>query len=120
MGNNTDTDIVDYDKTQVYKNEILPLITQMKKICSLNNMPIFFSCAVKNTNGDTSYAKEGFLTGSNKIGLYKDLFPTYLAVGHIDLVPAAGITKFSEETLGSEGMEYLQNIEFEEDDLALN
>ncbi len=75
----------DYDVSQLYKDEIEPLLLQIKTICIKNKIPFFSTCAIKNyqdekNGGVTEYANDGVLTGSNSIGLYHDKIEKILLV----------------------------------------
>lgn len=69
-----------YDATKKYKEEILPLVNQIKKVCAINSIPFFFTCAVKNDEKETQYENEGVLTGSYGINLKTDYFAPILGV----------------------------------------
>lgn len=102
-------DAAEFDKTDIYNKEIAPLKDQIAKICALNGIPFFFSCAPKNMKGKTTYYEDGHLTGSNKIDLYEDFFKKYILVRRLKLVPATRFTDFDEAALGPEGMSYLNS-----------
>lgn len=46
------------NKTEAYKNEILPLVRTIKKLCYENGIPMFFAAAVKDDGKKTSYEYE--------------------------------------------------------------
>lgn len=70
----------DYNKKDVYKERVAPLIAELKKICKVNKMPFFFSIATSNANGKTEYCNDGVLPGSNYVNLYDDQFRKHLLV----------------------------------------
>ncbi|MBP3781720.1 MAG: hypothetical protein J6I68_00565 [Butyrivibrio sp.] len=114
----------EFDKTEVYDKQIKPLIKKITDICLVNDMPIFFSCAVKNEGGATEYEKgvtvykrDGVLPGSNNINLYDDWFRLYLLIGHMGLTvtPTTKFAQFNEESLGSEIMDYITNTSLEDE-----
>lgn len=70
--------ITEYNSKKLYIDEIYPKIVEIKKICKINRIPFFFSCAPINENGNTVYENEAVLTGSNDIVLFKDLFKKYI------------------------------------------
>ena len=99
----------DYDKTEVFNEKIKPLLKQIQDICIVENIPIFFACATANKDGETTYERDGILTGSNGISLYEDLFRLYLLVGHVDLKPTTRFAEFDEDTLGTDAMDYIND-----------
>lgn len=78
----TNREINEYDLQALYKSKVEPHLTEMKKVCKLNNLPFFFTIAVKNEKGKTKYLNDGVLTGSNNVGLYNDMFEKFLLVMH--------------------------------------
>lgn len=105
-----------YDKSQVVKDEIRPLLLEMKKICRINNIPFFFSCAAANSEKKTVYTNEGVLTGSLGIDLTDDKFEKYLMVLRgAELQPLGAITQFDDDAMqyilsGAEELE--ENVEY--------
>lgn len=69
-----------YDASKEYRDKIQPLVEEIKKICTIDNIPFFFSCAVKNSDKGTDYENDGVLTGGFGISLYDDKFPQFLGV----------------------------------------
>lgn len=67
-----------YDKTELYKEEIAPLVAEIRKICAINNLPFFFSCPVSNDDKGTVYKTTGHMTGAANIELKDDLFRKYM------------------------------------------
>ena len=105
----------EYDKTKLYEEKVLPLINEMRKICVLNNLPIFFACATKNKDGKTEYAEEGILTGSAGIELYDDWFEKFLLVGKLDLVPVTKISQFNDKSFGDDELSYINDTHFDDE-----
>ena len=73
-------ELVEYDLKGVYREEIIPRIEEIKKICRKNKIPFFCSFAVANNEKKTVYENDGNLTGSTDIKLYDDLFKKMLLV----------------------------------------
>lgn len=97
MKNNT---VTEYDKSQVFKDEIRPILLELKKKCRINNIPFFFSCAEANSEKKTSYSNEGVLTGSLGIDLTDDKFEKYLMVLRgAELQPLGAITQFEDDAM---------------------
>ncbi|MBQ7424880.1 MAG: hypothetical protein IJV21_01295, partial [Lachnospiraceae bacterium] len=113
--NEADNPNNEYDYTDIYKEQIEPLINRIQQICIDHNMPVFFACAVKNKNGKTDYKMDGIMTGSNSIKLYQDYFEIFLDVGKLNLVPASKLTQFDESTLGADMMDYINNTQLTDD-----
>lgn len=44
-----------YDKKMVFDKEVQPLVEKIESICRTNNIPFFFTAAVKNDGNDTEY-----------------------------------------------------------------
>nr|WP_297765702.1 hypothetical protein [uncultured Butyrivibrio sp.] len=109
------TAYTEYDMTKLYEAKVLPLINEIEKICVMEKLPIFFSCAVKNENGKTEYKQEGILTGSTGVELYQDRFTKFLLVDKLNLVPATKLATFDENSLGAAAMEYINDSNFDDD-----
>ncbi len=102
-------DCEEFNKMSVYEEQIAPLKDEIAKICAINNIPFFFSCAPVNEKGKTTYVEDGHLTGSNSIKLYQDYYKKYILVRRLNLVPATRFTDFNEDTIGEEAMNYILN-----------
>lgn len=101
-----------YDATKKYQTEIEPLVENIKKVCALNNIPFFFTCAVKNDEKETVYKNDGVLTGSFGINLKDDKFAPILGVIN------GGRVVFSEnedESLSEE----INSLLMDDDDLTI-
>ena len=46
---------MDFNKEQIYINEIQPLVEQINDLCKNRKIPMFFSAAIKEENGQTDY-----------------------------------------------------------------
>jgi hypothetical protein len=107
--------LTEYDYNDVYKKEIYPLISEVKKRCKLTGIPFIFTCAVKNDVKKTQYVHEGNLTGSNNIHLKDDRFEQFLgALCSFDLVPRTSFNKHYEsdasvDVLNDDAMAYIQD-----------
>lgn len=90
--------VKNFNKEQVYANEIFPLICEIKSICGLNEIPFFCSCAVANENNKTEYRHDGVLTGSLEVDLYDNRFENLLLVLQgAKLKPLGSISEEDEE-----------------------
>lgn len=47
--------ITNYDNTQIYEEQIAPMIAEIEKICTENKMPFFATVAVANDENKTVY-----------------------------------------------------------------
>lgn len=71
-----------YNKEEIYKQKIVPLIDQMKKIAALNDLPFFVCVASANTDKHTTYRYDGVLTGYLGFNLADDQFKKHLCVAN--------------------------------------
>lgn len=51
-------DVVEYDKTKEYENNVEPVVAKLKEVCTLARIPMFVTCAVKNNMKETKYKNE--------------------------------------------------------------
>ena len=51
-------EITVFDKTEIYENEILPVVAHLRQLCSMNEIPMFLSIAVKNDESGTEYRND--------------------------------------------------------------
>lgn len=92
--------VTEYDKSQIFKEEIKPILLELKKKCRVNNIPFFFSCAAANTDKKTSYTNEGVLTGSLGIDLTDDKFEKFVMVLRgAELQPLGAISQFDDDAM---------------------
>lgn len=79
---NSDDVTVNFDKTEVFKEQLSPLINQLIQICNKEHVPIFISVVTKDDSEHTEYANDGVLTGSMGINLHDNIFEKFLGVMH--------------------------------------
>ena len=60
-----------YDKSDIYNKEILPLIEDIKEICTMNKIPMFITVAVANDEKKTTF-KNSIIHGVTGIKLSDD------------------------------------------------
>lgn len=68
------TEYTHFDKEQIYKKEIAPLLLKIRSICKINNIPFASAFAIKNDDKETTYEFNGVLTGSMHVNLADDRF----------------------------------------------
>ena len=64
--------IKDYDHSEEYETEILPIIHQLLLACEKNSLPMFVSIAVVNKDNETIYKNEMLSAFAENVELYKD------------------------------------------------
>lgn len=69
-----------YDKTDVYNEKIVPLLDQLEKICTKEQIPFFFSAAVANNEETTSYEQRARTAAPMGFGITKDLLVEHVKV----------------------------------------
>lgn len=69
-----------FDKTEVYNNQIMPLVVQIKQICQRERMPFFISTCIKNSDEGSEYKSDMTGSASNKIQLKQDHIVDYVKV----------------------------------------
>ena len=62
-----------YDKKQLYDNEISELISEINSICQRENIPYFFTCAITNSATETKYQSEMLSAAKADIELSNDV-----------------------------------------------
>lgn len=79
MGNR-ETDYTPIDAEEIIASEIMPLVKQIKDICTNNKIPFFMTMVKKNDDTCTKYANEGVMTGSRNIHLKEDRIKHHMMV----------------------------------------
>lgn len=69
-----------YDKTDVYENQVIAKVQELLRLCNKEQMPIFISVAVKNNEKGTEYRNDMFSSATNDIFLKDDYFPNFVNV----------------------------------------
>lgn len=110
---NNEKNLTIYDKSDVYKREVKPLIDNIKKVCVVNNIPIFISCAISNSEEKTEYKTDGIMTGSAGINLKNDKLEDFLMVLRGAKLESFGALKKFE----SDEMDYIMDIEDDIEDI---
>ena len=69
-----------YDHTELYNNQVVPLLKQIDIICKANKIPFLFCACIKNDENGSEYTYEGNLCGSNNIVLKEDKMTDFLRI----------------------------------------
>ena len=48
----------EFDKTEIYKKEIEPLVKKIKSVCTRNDIPMFFTAMTENSDESSSYVSD--------------------------------------------------------------
>ena len=80
--------LTEFDKKAIFEKKCMPLLNEVKTICAVEGLPIYYTVCVANGENESVYMTDGFLTGSNDIHLKDDRFKKHLLVGlGFDVVP---------------------------------
>lgn len=55
-----------YNHLDIYQSEIEPHIKAIKDSCAINRLPMYFTCAVANSDKETTYKSEMVLSGTDR------------------------------------------------------
>ena len=69
-----------YNKKTVYENVIYDKINELKILCNQEKIPMFFACAIANTDKKTTYETEFISATSNNINLKDDKITDFINV----------------------------------------
>ncbi len=104
-----------FDRTKIVNEKVKPLLTDLKKLCELYNIPYFVTICSKNDDeegtGITEYYTDGL--GASELGVelhYDQLLEHFLLAK--DNGRAFGVTMKSEEPMIGDGT---LDVELEED-----
>lgn len=83
-----DKELTKYDKVESFNKECKPLLEKLALHCSLNNIPFFFTAAVKNDEKGTLYQSDIVGVGSKNLTLKDDKISKHIAVqSGFDVIP---------------------------------
>lgn len=71
---------MNFDKTENYNSNILPILEKLKKACIKNEIPFFFAACVKNDENTSEYEKEIYSGLAHDISLTKDYIPDLVKI----------------------------------------
>ena len=69
-----------FDKTDIYNEEIQPILDKLDIVCKANKIPYFFTACVKNDETESEYRNEGNLCGSNEFVLKTDKITDFFRI----------------------------------------
>lgn len=107
-----------FDHNDIYNEKIAPLISEIKKICVMNDIPFLTACAPVNDNNGTVYYHDGLFTGSMGLKLYDDRFKRYLMVINGAKLAPMGDQFDEDAEIFQDVMAAMSSEDFEEDDEA--
>jgi hypothetical protein len=71
-----------FNQKEVFDKEIAPKLEEIKKLCLLNNIPMFFTACVSNSNDTTEYESELISPDMLDAELKNNHFPRHINVMH--------------------------------------
>ena len=71
-----------FNKEEVYREKLAPLVKKLSQACAINNIPFLFVTATSDTGNKTSYHYAGNFPGSIGLRLSENRFPKHFAVMH--------------------------------------
>ena len=69
-----------YNKVSIYQEQIYDKVNELKLLCNEARIPMFFACAVANTDKKTTYETEFISAESNNIHLKDDKITDFINV----------------------------------------
>jgi hypothetical protein len=69
-----------FNKENIYNEKIQNLILEMKKICTLEGLPMFVAVCVSNDENGTVYKKDAVSANTSDIDLTNDIIPGLINV----------------------------------------
>ena len=99
--------MTEFNRKDVYDKKIQPIVSELKKQCELNTIPMFVTCCVANSDEKTEYKSDAISTGSKGIVLKDDHLEKHLCVANgFQVVPPNVGNKLSEDDF-----EYIDDID---------
>lgn len=85
---------MEFNKSDIYDKVIKEKITELKKLCNQERMPMFVAVCTENTEKGTRYEADIVGSYSNDIILKNDLIPKFINVFNgFDTVPHEDVTE---------------------------
>ena len=72
--------VTPFDKDEVYKQKIEPLINEIVKLCTIYNIPMYISCCVANDEEYTEYKNNCVSAETRDLNLADDNIQKYLCI----------------------------------------
>lgn len=80
--------MIEFDKSDIYEKVIKEKITELKKLCNQERMPMFIAVCTENSKDGTHYEADIVGSYSSNIILKEDLIPKFINVFNgFDTVP---------------------------------
>lgn len=68
----TDKPVTPFNKEDVYKEQIEPLINELMKKCTIYNIPMFVTCCVSNNDKGSEYKNQAVTPDTHGLNLADD------------------------------------------------
>lgn len=75
-----DMETAKYDKEEVFKEEIEPILKQLLQACNINRIPMFTCVAVKNTKDATTYKTQVLSPAQYNFNLADNKFTDFINI----------------------------------------
>ena len=67
-----------FDKENIYNEKLQNLIMELKKVCTMEKLPMFIAVCVKNDENETVYKKDAVSANTIDLKLTKDYIPNLI------------------------------------------
>lgn len=103
--------MTNFNYRDIYDKKIQPIVHELKKQCELNQIPMFVTCCVANTEEKgTLYRSDAIGTGSRGIELKDDHIEKHLCVANGFFVKPPNVGN----ELSDEALEYIGSLDDED------
>lgn len=80
--------MTEFNKTESYKNTILPLLEQIEQLCKMEKLPFFFTIAIANDKKGTKYESTALTPVPMELMLAEDKIVKHInVVNGFDTIP---------------------------------
>lgn len=77
-----------FDKRKVYEEQIKEKVSELKELCTINDIPFFFTACVANDDEKAIYVSEGITPESYGFSISDNCFTNHINVSNgFDTVP---------------------------------
>lgn len=73
-------DYTEFDKSEIFNEHIAPLIEKIDALCTANQIPFYFTAAVKNSAAGTTYESRARTAVPMGVSLMNDLMVNHVKV----------------------------------------